>query len=144
MIAGSGRSPGESHGNPLQYSFLENPWTVDWQATVHGVAQSWTRLKQLSMHCEIENAESIPWASLVVQWLRIRLPMEGTQVQSLVGEDSTCWGAAKPVGLNSEPALHERNHCNEKPRTAARDGCLPQLEKVHTHQRRRSAAKIKF
>ena len=36
--------------NPLQYSCLENP--VDggaWWAAVHGVAQSWTRLKQLSM-----------------------------------------------------------------------------------------------
>ena len=48
-IPGLGRSPGGGHGNPLQYSFLENP--VDrgaWQATVHGVAKSWTRLKQLS------------------------------------------------------------------------------------------------
>ena len=38
-IPGSGRSPGEGNGNPLQYSFLENP--IDrraWQATVHGVA----------------------------------------------------------------------------------------------------------
>ena len=36
-------------------------------------------------------------ASLVVQWLRIHLAMQGTQVQSLVREDSTCRGAAKPV-----------------------------------------------
>ena len=45
-IPGSGRSPGGEHGNPLQYSCLENP--VDrgaWQATVHGVAKSQTRLK---------------------------------------------------------------------------------------------------
>jgi len=37
-IPGSGRSPGGGHGNPLQYSCLENP--VDrgaWRATVHGV-----------------------------------------------------------------------------------------------------------
>ena len=33
--------------------------------------------------------------SLVVQWLRIHQPMQGTQVQSLVREDSTCHGAAK-------------------------------------------------
>ena len=41
----SGRSPGEGNGNPLQYSCLGN--SVDgraWQATVHGVAKSWTRL----------------------------------------------------------------------------------------------------
>ena len=40
-ILGLGRSPGEGHGSPLQYSFLENP--VDggaWLATVHGVAES--------------------------------------------------------------------------------------------------------
>ena len=40
---GSGRSPGEGSGNPLQYSSLGNP--VDrgaWRATVHGVAKSWT------------------------------------------------------------------------------------------------------
>ena len=40
---GSGRSPGEGNGNPLQDSCLENP--VDrgaWQATVHGVVKSWT------------------------------------------------------------------------------------------------------
>ena len=45
LIPGSGRSPGEGSGNPLQYSCLENP--VDrgaWQARVHGVAKSWTRL----------------------------------------------------------------------------------------------------
>ena len=41
----SGRSPGEGNGNPLQYSCLGN--SVDgraWQATVHGVAKSWTQL----------------------------------------------------------------------------------------------------
>ena len=48
---GSGRSPRRGNGNPLQYSCLENP--VDrgaWWATVHRVAKSRTRLKQLSMH----------------------------------------------------------------------------------------------
>ena len=34
--------------------------------------------------------------SLVVQWLRIRLPMQGTRVRSLDGEDPTCRGATKP------------------------------------------------
>ena len=35
--------------------------------------------------------------SLVVQWLKICLPMQGTWVQSLVWEDPTCHRAAKPV-----------------------------------------------
>ena len=42
LIAGSGRSPGGGHGNPLQFSCLENPMDRRaWQATVHGVAKSW-------------------------------------------------------------------------------------------------------
>jgi len=45
-VPGSGRSPGGGHGNPLQYSCLENP--VDrraWQAAVHMVAKSRTQLR---------------------------------------------------------------------------------------------------
>ena len=44
-IYGSGRSPGEGNGNPLQYSCLENPMDRGaWWATVLGVAKSRTRL----------------------------------------------------------------------------------------------------
>ena len=44
-IPGSGRSPGGGHGNPLQYSCLENPMDRGaWWATVHGVTKSQTRL----------------------------------------------------------------------------------------------------
>ena len=46
-IPGSGRSPGEGNGNPLQYSYLGN--TVDrgaWRATVHGVPKGWTQLSK--------------------------------------------------------------------------------------------------
>ena len=39
-------------------------------------------------------------ASLVAQWLRIRLPMQGTRVRALVWEDPTCRGATKPVHHN--------------------------------------------
>ena len=39
-------------------------------------------------------------ASLVVQWLRIRLPMQGTRVRALVWEDPTCRGATGPVSHN--------------------------------------------
>ena len=46
--------PGEGHGNPLQYSCLENPMDKGaWWATVHGVAKSRTWLKRLSMHTYI-------------------------------------------------------------------------------------------
>ena len=44
-IPGSGRSPGEGHGSPFQYSYMENPTDRGaWQATVHGVTKSQTRL----------------------------------------------------------------------------------------------------
>ena len=42
----------------------------------------------------------IKGASLVAQWLRIRLPMQGTRVRSLVREDPTCRRAAKPMCHN--------------------------------------------
>ena len=44
-MPGLGRSPGEGNGNPLQYSCLEKPMDRGaWQATVHGVTKSLTRL----------------------------------------------------------------------------------------------------
>ena len=47
-IPGLGRSPGEGDGNPLQYYCLENPMDRGaWQATVHGVTKSWTRLSNV-------------------------------------------------------------------------------------------------
>ena len=50
-ILGSGRSPRGEHGNPLQYSCLENPMDKGaWRATIHRVAKSQMWLKRLSMH----------------------------------------------------------------------------------------------
>ena len=49
LIPGLGRSPGGEHGDTLQYFCLENPMDRGaWWATVHGVAESRTRLKQLT------------------------------------------------------------------------------------------------
>ena len=56
-IPGLGRSPGGGNGNPLQHSCLENPTDrAAWQATVHGVTKSQTRLSDLvrkHAHCHI-------------------------------------------------------------------------------------------
>ena len=70
---------------------------------------------------------------LVVQWIRICLLMQGTQVRSLTWEDPTCRRATKPMHHNYwacalepapqllkpmslQPMLHsKRSHCNEKP-----------------------------
>ena len=86
--------------------------------------------------------KTLAWGtSLVAQWLRIHLPMQGTRVRALVWEDPTCRGATKPVRHNYwactlEPASHnywarlpqllkptclepvlcnKRSHHNEKP-----------------------------
>ena len=46
-IPGLGKSAGAGNGNPLQYTFLENPMDRGaWWATVHGVAKSQTQLAE--------------------------------------------------------------------------------------------------
>ena len=48
LIPGSGRSPGEGNGYPLQYSCLGNPTDRGaWRATVHGVSDSQTQLRSV-------------------------------------------------------------------------------------------------
>ena len=48
-MSGLGRSPRKGNGHPLQYSCLENPTDGGaWQATVHGVTKSGTRLTDLT------------------------------------------------------------------------------------------------
>ena len=56
------------------------------------------------------------WASLVAQWFRIHLPMQGTRVRALVREDPTCRRATKPVHHNCwacalEPESHNYWAC---------------------------------
>ena len=60
-IPGLGRSPGGGHGNPFQYSCLENPMDRGvWWATVHGVAKSWTQLKELN-NCKQCHLQQYRW-----------------------------------------------------------------------------------
>ena len=60
-ISGLGRSPGGGHGNPLQYSCLENSMDRGtWRAIAHGVAKSQTRVKRLSMHHAMLYVNHIP------------------------------------------------------------------------------------
>ena len=56
--------------------------------------------------------------SLVIQWLRIHLPVKGTWVGFLVWEDFTCCRATKPHAATTkalEHVLHKRSHGNKKP-----------------------------
>ena len=98
-------------------------------------------------------APGLKKTSLVVQWLIIRLPMQGTQVQSLVREAPTCRGATKPVHHNYWACALEPAHHNYwalvpqllKPAPRAR---APQQEKppqweAHTLQRRVAPATLR-
>ena len=53
-VPGSGRLPGEDHGNPLLYFCLDNPMDRGaWQAIVHGVAKSQTLLSDRTQHSNL-------------------------------------------------------------------------------------------
>ena len=73
-IPGSGRSPGEGNGNPLQYSCLENPMDGGaWWAAVHGVAEGQTRLSGFTFTFHFHALEKeMATHSSVLAW-RIRV-----------------------------------------------------------------------
>ena len=78
-IPGSGRSP-EGHGNPLQYSCLENAMDGGaWWAAVHGVAMSWKQLSDFTFtfHFHAMEKEKQPTP--------VFLPVESQGQGSLVG-----------------------------------------------------------
>ena len=65
LIPELGRSPGGGHSNPLQYSCLENPMDREaWQATVHEITKSQTRLKQLSMDVLVSSVQLLSCVQL--------------------------------------------------------------------------------
>ena len=92
-IPGSGRSPGEGHGNTFQYSCLENPMDREaWWAIVHRVPKNrtWPSTHAYSnwyLNITIMIMESL-WASLVAQLVKNLPAMWETWVWSLGWEDS--------------------------------------------------------
>ena len=83
------------------------------------------------------------------QWLRICLPMQGTQARSLGPEDSTCHGAAKPVSHNylaSELQLqspHAWSLCSARRSLRNEKAVPPDWRSPCSLQQRPSAAKRK-
>ena len=94
LIPELGRSPGEGHSNPLQYSCQENP--VDrgaWWAMVHRVTKSRARLKQLSMHrstCQAHMCNKSP-GSLDAQVMLAVFRPAGRQVYTLQAGPAFSW-----------------------------------------------------
>ena len=115
----------------IQFTFVNNhsgKWTlgvkkecmcwIQLRDYFSDLAQTQLRLRQGWQHRRLRdfNIDKIYLGtSLVTQWLRIHLSMQGTWVRSLAWEDPTCRGATKPVRYNYwacflEPASH--NYCS--------------------------------
>ena len=108
-IPGSGRSPGEGNGNPLQYSCLENPMDRGawWGYSPWGCKES-HMTEWLTLHT----------SSLVV--LCLIIPQQGMQVQSLTQEDFTCLGETRLMSHNYWSSY------TESPCSSTREALMPQ------------------
>ena len=110
-IAGSGKSPGEGNDNPLQYSCLENPMGKEaWQSTVHGVTNSQTQLKWLSMYHRI--SKLLLLLCLLKEAIAKLIPITLQQRLCLRGED------------RDSLSLCERNLCHFIPFSLF-ETCMP-------------------
>ena len=112
-IPGWGRSPGGGHGNPLQYSCLENP--IDrgaWHATVHRIAKSQTQLKRLSTDLRPRGhlpapSSSSPGCSVAVSSLGHQVRSPGTSLTFPSSSTVAIWPFLLPpttVSLARPPA----------------------------------------
>ena len=102
-IPGSGRSPGGRHGDPLQYSFLENFMDRgDWWATVCGVIKSWTLLSNLPCsYTQKVSSHSMSWITCVSQMkLEARMAHHETEAKS---QD-----LSPAPGCSSSPPTHRQ------------------------------------
>ena len=105
LIPGLGRG----NGNPLQYSCLQSSLDKEletyspWGCKESDTTEQLTRIHvyQVSFRdCQFKRKRSRFGISLVVQRIRLHLPMQGTWVQSLVQEYFTCHRATKPLRHN--------------------------------------------
>ena len=88
-ISGSGRSPEEGHGNPLQHPRDREAWGV----TVQSVSKSWTRLKQLSIHTQSRSQSCLTLAGLrAMHPSKIRCGVWGRPVHQVWHGSQACSG----------------------------------------------------
>ena len=102
LIPGSGRSPGEGNGNPLQYSCLENPMDGGaWQATVHEVA-------------ELDTTEWLHFSFWLTLWLHRVLSLVTIMNRGAFSRGSTsswCWCNWFCGGLVTDSVSHNEQTC---------------------------------
>ena len=121
MIPGLERSPGEGHGNPLQYSCLENLRDGGaWWAAVYGVAQIRTRVKRLT------SSSAAYWASLVVRLVKNPPAMQETWFHSWVRKMPWRRDRLPTPGLLG---FHGGSDCKEAACNARDLGLIPGLER---------------
>ena len=77
----SGRFPGRGYGNPLQYSYLENPMDRGaWRVTVHRVSKSRARLKRERIQNIIQPFKKEEMPSFVTTWMKLEdIPLSKTR-----------------------------------------------------------------
>ena len=110
---------------PFRILAWEIPWTqepgalqsMESQTARHDLA---TEQQYQALPRNQRSQKSVTGTILLVQWLRIHLPIKGTLVQSLVQKNATCHGQLSPCATTTEPMLQSacsatRSHCSEKP-----------------------------
>ena len=136
-IPGSGRSPAEGNGNPLQYSCLENPMDRGaWRATICGVTKSQTRLKQLNTTLKRKGSHrtEVPESrEEVLPQLRAWacLPFQYSQAAAYIFRCKPCqsYRCAFPFSRTEVPAVpHMWAPC-----LSLAVYCFPSLESWHPH-----------
>ena len=105
---------------------------------------TWVNLQSIKLSKWSQSQKWTYWSSLVVQWLRICLPMQWTRVWSLVQKDPSCCGATKPASHSYLcSTAREATAMRGSYATAKRSPCSLQLEKAPGQQQRpRTAKKI--
>ena len=95
-ILGSGRSPGEGNGNPLQYSCLKNPMDEGaWQARVHGIAES-DMTERLGTHSVLHFEASCYIFSISFTWWVSALPVRNSS--RVISGRMLPWHLCSPEG----------------------------------------------
>ena len=109
-IPGLGRSPGGRHGNPLQYSCLENPLDGGaWWATVHGVAKNRTRLSDFvsSTYFCVDTSEYVVLCLVTLSGLTLCDPMDcslpGSSAMGILQARILDWVAMPSSSGSSQP-----------------------------------------
>ena len=92
LIPGLGRSPGEGHGNPFQYSYLENPMDREaWWATVHRLQRVWHDWSDLAF-------TQRPFGLIYLTYMGFPGGLAGKESACNAGDLGSIYGLGRPSG----------------------------------------------